>query len=491
MFSQPIFQARKNIRGFLEQAMYVGSVRGRDSTGMMLVDRISGDVEVIKGAVDGAHFCDGYNVDKAMSNLEDNIAVVIHNRKATMGATTAINAHPHQHEGVTLVHNGTLYNHRSIGGGNQFRVDSQAIAYAMGKQSKIATLEELDGAFSLIWHDENDFTLNIARNDQRPLHVGFVKGENTLLFCSERKMLEWLAFRNSLALEKTLTPAVDTLYTWDLTKNDLKVNDYVATPFDSMEQWTGFDGVGTRYISGCSTAARAQHQAQKQYVPPRQFEADPLSNRAERDKALEKYSLKVGDVIPFHATRFDVCDRFQNKCTLMGLDVMSAFEVVAYMMDVPDRREDLEDCLCNGRIICVKDTAGYPDWITVVVGSVEVTQKNYRKSQLREAAAESARGLLPPPGEDSSNDDGLPGEDDEALDADYKEVNANYLATVEGPAGEDIPMEEWNQLTKGGCSNCSCNLIDPEETFWTVNDDPLCEDCYNEVVLCQSAGLYH
>lgn len=472
-FTKPDFQLRKSIRGFLDNAIYVGSLRGRDSTGIMVTNRTTQEVCTLKQAVDGAVFVDKYNVDKLLADVDEYSSVVVHNRKATMGAVSDRSAHPFTVGSITLVHNGTLWQHRNLGGGNSLKVDSEAIAYALDKHDPVEVLEDLDGAYTLVWHDSRTDTLSIARNKERPLSVAFIDNANSMVFCSEAMMLEWLANRNGLKIGKLFTPAVHSIYTWDLSAEKLDIKAYKETKYEPNNNWEGdwygnqynYRGVGSSYTPpvGISAANRAASNADK-------------FSRQSRERALEKFSIKVGDIIPFisYGTDDAYC---KDKVTLKGIDEAYGFEVIAYMVDKPEGKS-LDNCLCKGRVITVKETEGFPEWITVVVGSVQVEEYEYSERKVSSPKSHS----LDDDDEDELDDD-IEWDDEEETSEKFE-----YTSLVAGPKTSLIPYEEWNQLTKEGCSNCACNLTDPKRTYWTMNEDPLCEDCIDQFASLCGAG---
>lgn len=122
--------------------------------------------------------------------------VVGHNRHATRGnAGDAKNAHPFQHGNITLVHNGTLLDQDQLPESSRFVVDSENICYSIDKIGAAATIQKLDGAFTLIWHDNSDDTLHIIRNSERPFHLAQI-GHSDWFGASEEDMLMWILKRS-------------------------------------------------------------------------------------------------------------------------------------------------------------------------------------------------------------------------------------------------------------------------------------------------------
>jgi len=121
--------------------------------------------------------------------------IVGHNRHATRGnSDDPKGAHPFQHGKITLVHNGTLYDTSHLPEHEKFVVDSENICYSIDKIGAEATIQKLDGAFTLIWHDANDETVHIIRNSERPFHLA--KAGADWFGASEEEMLMWILNRS-------------------------------------------------------------------------------------------------------------------------------------------------------------------------------------------------------------------------------------------------------------------------------------------------------
>jgi predicted glutamine amidotransferase len=176
---------RQQIKAF-EIMVHLDTIRGWDSTGVGLVSSTKHHTTVDpifthKRAITGTDFLATRTWDK-MADTAFNYGTVLfgHNRAATKGAVCDMNAHPFQHSNITLMHNGSLDTWRTLGGVNNFTVDSEAICWAL---SEAKTYEEMDdviqqinGAFSLVFHDTDDNTLHFVRNEERPMWYADVLG---------------------------------------------------------------------------------------------------------------------------------------------------------------------------------------------------------------------------------------------------------------------------------------------------------------------------
>lgn len=112
-----------------------------------------------------------------------------HNRQATRGTITDANAHPFNHDHIVGCHNGTLNSTWNLKDSKKFDVDSDNIYYDMAHNGAKKTIEKLNGAFALCWYDNNDRTLNLLRNKERPLYYCYTKDHKTFFWASEPWML--------------------------------------------------------------------------------------------------------------------------------------------------------------------------------------------------------------------------------------------------------------------------------------------------------------
>ena len=64
-------------------------------------------------------------------------------------------------------------------------MDSELVCYLLDKIGVEETVEEIEGAYTLVWWDKSDSTINLMRNTQRPLVYAISENKKRLLFASE------------------------------------------------------------------------------------------------------------------------------------------------------------------------------------------------------------------------------------------------------------------------------------------------------------------
>jgi hypothetical protein len=190
------------VRDFMEQALFVNTLRGNDSAGLFSINKEGGSL-YFKKPFAGPDLLELPGAELVL-NFDNPRFMVGHNRASTRGSAHSVHhAHPISHEHIILVQNGTLTTTYGLveSGGGGFVHDTTAIAEAMVKRGEKATLELLEGSYALIWYNFKTNSLNFARNTERPLWLGQIKGDKGWLIASEDGMISWLAQRNSIDLK--------------------------------------------------------------------------------------------------------------------------------------------------------------------------------------------------------------------------------------------------------------------------------------------------
>jgi len=185
----------KNAFGFNKQQndvfyalLYLsGGFRGRDGTGVVVVDNL-GNVEMAKAAlpVDAFAATNEFR-DLNVTAFRTGWAMFGHNRAATRGSVTDENSHPFVvDDNIILVHNGTFNgDHKKL---KDTEVDSEAIAHMLAETDTTENaLRKVNAAFALMWYNVDKKELNVIRNSQRPLW--YMETDDSYLYSSEEAFL--------------------------------------------------------------------------------------------------------------------------------------------------------------------------------------------------------------------------------------------------------------------------------------------------------------
>ncbi len=209
-------------------------VRGPHSTGVGTVGRTSDAFELLKRPGNPFNLFGLPQYDK-MVNSSKRI-ILGHNRYATIGEKTEANAHPFAFQNVIGMHNGTLdkWSYKNLQFYDEYGTDSETIFANIEANGLKDTMAEMYGAWALIWYDKRDDRLHFLRNDRRPLHYAYSQDKCTLVWSSEKELLEYvLNRRNKKTLDDTIfSIEKDIHYSWKVPTN---VNGKFDAP-DRVEQ---------------------------------------------------------------------------------------------------------------------------------------------------------------------------------------------------------------------------------------------------------------
>lgn len=173
--------------------------RGPDSTGFAAI-RNNGDAKIAKIAADPITFFDSRRFADALNGSQSKVFIG-HNRSATRGAVNTLNAHPFQYDHIIGAHNGTLDSMSTLdleeSVGEKFSCDSMAVFASIAKNGIDDTVKMMrtgrdyqTGAWSLVWYDQNEGSLNFLRNKHRPMWYSYDKEFKRIFWASEWPMIE-------------------------------------------------------------------------------------------------------------------------------------------------------------------------------------------------------------------------------------------------------------------------------------------------------------
>lgn len=203
-----------------KELLLFNSVRGEDSTGAASVDKFNDDdITVFKQVGHSVDFLRSRNFDKLMAGSHR--CLLGHNRSATRGVVKWRNAHPFMFDNTVGMHNGTLWGSswHDLPDGSEFDTDSEAIIHSIDVQGPEKTIPQLDGSYTLAWYDVKGNSINLIRNEERPLVYCFSKDKKVLYFASELDLMVAALRRDGsrgIQWEKLMMLPVDTLYSWKI-----------------------------------------------------------------------------------------------------------------------------------------------------------------------------------------------------------------------------------------------------------------------------------
>lgn len=199
--------------------IFLSSLRGRDSTGLMAGWRKKGRtvISTHKEVASADQFLESKQTKLALS-LNGIYLVGAHARLATVGGVTVDNAHPYEEGNIVGVHNGHVPRYEAAAK-KAGCTDSQLLMRAIDSQGIQKALIDAgeDAAYALQWVDTQEFTVNLIHNWRRPLACMFNNGRSTLYWASERGALHYTAIRSDpKQFESPFELEPDTLYTAEL-----------------------------------------------------------------------------------------------------------------------------------------------------------------------------------------------------------------------------------------------------------------------------------
>jgi predicted glutamine amidotransferase len=195
--------------------LFCDTLRGNDSTGVISSDQ-KGDLIYIKRLGPASDLIDVRGYDEVVA--VNRRMIMGHNRSATIGGKSKLNAHPFIFDRYAGAHNGTLANvaRNRMKDNHKYGTDSEALIGNIEFEGIEATINKLEGAWALTILDRDEMTLNFIRNDQRPLFYAFDKKREVLLWASEVGMLMWIMSRRGIEADKFHQLPVDMLYTFKI-----------------------------------------------------------------------------------------------------------------------------------------------------------------------------------------------------------------------------------------------------------------------------------
>lgn len=507
-------------RQFLEQAMLTGTLRGGDGSGIFTVPRelvnpaykdVIPRAHWAKMATSGAEFSKHDTFRKALGVMPMLSAVIGHNRSATLGSKTTANTHPFSEGPITLVHNGTLYNHEDLTNAD-VDVDSHAIAHALAVEDAASVLGKLEGAFALCWYDERDGYLNIVRNAQRPLHFGITVDEDAMYIASEAGMIQWLAGRLNVSIKRYVQPVPGTLLRWHHSMktvipevSKVQVSNFVTRTVTSYADYNDYAGwaawsaaqrsgqanlPATVTNSGTSNVVNLTNNKPPKPASPVDIQP-PKDVPAPMEEMLADEGLSSDDIMLFTPRKVLKASRRGRQLSVV-LGTVGCAEVPACVYNVSYR-------LLGNTRYSSGETIGGPDrfWAVSPIGVRIMGKGTFNNERVmvigRVLEVVSDPNSFTPEyemeqeayflyeGIDYVEPVGTDEEDEDAVSAAVCEL-VNNANSFPGPGGTHVSRAKWLSLTNDGCYECGEPIYpaDAEKMAWVDYRgirEPVCGKC--------------
>lgn len=491
----------------MRDALVADTVRGPHSTGIFWVNK-KDTCYYLKKQVTGAEMAFSQDFVDAMGSKQNPKFVCGHNRWATKGAVNQANAHPFSHDGITGVHNGTLTSYAGLQAppehkgtaASAFDTDSETVFYTLSQVDDVKeVIRELEGAFVLVWHDTHDNCVRMVRNDKRPLYLGKIKNRDTLVYASEKEMLEWCVHRRKFTneLEWVKELPVGEIWRFDMNQTaDKRIKPHVQQVTVKKPQPTTAYNYGATHwknggtrdygTSGSSTSvttgARVGNETVDEFIKRHGlkrsdelygevFEVRHSLNTVRISAICEIGDHPINTVcwVPRRSFDSDLSDKYlvDNIGWTIGKAVgMSSLEGEAYVVLKMDTLQVMD----NEWEMLFRSRKEAEDTPRSRVTKIMEEFKGEAKDKQRALPVIDARHDLPA-------DDGFD-EDDYPFDDQLPAAKVAYL-TLMGPHGVYIPKDEWFELTSEGCVSCHGNLGQDEHELleWDDENRPICHHC--------------
>ena len=276
----------------------IDAIRGKDSTGILVVNQSDLDVQWYKDAVlptelmSDTAYRDMVGRSWTKGKRIDPVVLMGHNRHATKGEVTSDNAHPFEAGNTFLTHNGTIHNlfpmKKHIPGEAAFDTDSETMTNAIDHAGVGTIWKDMTGAASIAFYDNNHASLNLLTNGERPLFYALGKDDKYLLYASELFMLVAAKMRFKLDIEKYCQPAMNVHHTFYYDPKEKKISVEKKKLEAYLPISTSYSGnrnpVRSWWPASSSNSAASRAGSKASDLP---FTREPW-NKADTEKAFSK-----------------------------------------------------------------------------------------------------------------------------------------------------------------------------------------------------------
>lgn len=524
MTGNPIAYNFGNTESFLDQALIAGSFRGWDSTGVSSigVSKPSGKLKrwfrSDRTLEPGVVYAGTVKWKEYNTGLHDADVIMMHHRAATHGSVSLQNTHPFEINNdknqVILIgmHNGTVYNWKTLKAPSNIQVDSHAILWAINNTSDpTEVLSKLNGSYTLVWWDYKTDSLYIAKNHLRPLSIVYSHKYNRIWATSESGMLYWLLERNKLLDDKCSKIELKNQTLYQIKKGTVDPDKWIETsykdkapaahnfkPYKSHYKPYSYDNVIEKRWHPledtviCKYLTWVQFRNSKfgrvigQVCIPGYLPVILWGIKESQAKEFEKSGYMVVKLNRLSTAGPYLAEDYKavTEDTVMAEIAVSSVESIS-LEEMTDDTIYIDNGKFLSKLIGLANTDD-PYWAEVRKSCFntlspkhrlnKTTLMNRHKNNAEEYKSEAyyttvrqtkPKLLLPKP-ETKIN------------------CETDKLCLM-GPHSTYISLEKWEELTGPGCGWCSDTFTNDDDVEWVAGDGPflpLHRDCYKEFTNC-------
>lgn len=409
------------------------TLRGPHSTGVLAVNS-TGQTEVQKCLGTPWDFFDSKKCEAIFRPFSN--VLVGHNRYATQGKINKENAHPFEFPNYIGVHNGTLRGQHRLPDHRNFEVDSENIYHSMQEEGEIETLENLDGAYALVWWNKEDRMLRIARNNERPMYYAYSDDNKAVFFASEAWMITVACGRNNVKIQEVKEIEEEHIYDFDIPLQGYSGNQIVAEPHLTRfwEYVRPLPVTTSKYTSTSTKGGNGSGTSQKKDVAGHQT-SSTTSSADKKETSGNVVSISDGNVFAGDVVEFMILAETTKKFTgsfIEGITVDDETNVRVYAPYMGQRWKSIVD-----------DDSGF------FMGKVaRIKWENGTKFLILDVSSIS-------PSDQQIDNGKFPIHDD------------------------NVSEEEWERHTENGCCICgdASQKDNAKQYLWVANRTYACEKC--------------
>jgi predicted glutamine amidotransferase len=469
-------------RKFVEQSLFLNTLRGMEGTGLAMIDDPHKAPIIYKRALAAPDFIQLYQSQQLLMNVDKYQVALCHTRSATRGSSNDDNnAHPFQYDHITMIHNGTCPQAYKWRDAAQSDVDSAQLTCGIAQEGAKAALESVGGDFACVWHDAKEGTINVCRNDGRPLYWAYIPEWEAYTLMSEWPMLASVLDRIGVRiLDKFWYPKVNTIYTFKIGagKNDFTMLTFVpvftrsrASPGGNRTDitvWKPDTGTDKKDISASvnEIIERSRGRDLREQHPNSLRPHAPRSV-IKAKKKLDKKGLSFEQMVAADPQHWIPYREQPDFGYIVGLLKGIKWKGIQFEVHRVDRATWNELVVCDfifARAVNIRDY-GKGEQVVILELDKEYMEHSKANDRIFNTNADKAK-----------------------LTKDAKDLLL-YL----GPKGEDISLREFKELTKDGCAHC-CDVINPNHDsriLWVgeYKRQPLCPSCATNSAILEKLGI--